>query len=99
VDSDPAIDFAHSSGFVVLRSPTTEPIDSDVVQILKKARILIEQRDDWSQGNYRAVRERRCAIRALCDAAVMLNSKSAGNVAGDLLASVARRRGHVTTSA
>jgi hypothetical protein len=71
--------------------------NSDVVQVLKEARRLIEKADRWSQGNYRTVRGRRCAIRALCDASVMLNLKPAGNIAGDLLDEVARRHGHITS--
>jgi hypothetical protein len=50
---DPTIDFTPSTGFVVLCSPTTATIDPDVVRVLKKARKLIERREDWGQGDYR----------------------------------------------
>ena len=71
--------------------------NTDVVRVLNEARRLSEKADRWGQGNYRTVQGRRCAIRALCDAAVMLNLKAAGNIAGDLLDMVARRHGHITT--
>jgi hypothetical protein len=69
----------------------------DVVRLLNEARRLIENPDQWGQGHYRTVEGRRCAIRALCDASAMLDSKPAGNVAGDLLDAVARRHGYITT--
>lgn len=97
MDSGPTIAFTPSSGVVVLRSPTTKRIDSDGVNVLREARRLIELRDDRGQVNYRAFRERRCAIRALCEASVMLNLKPAGDVAGDWLDEVARRHGYITT--
>jgi hypothetical protein len=71
--------------------------NSDVEKVLREARSLIDNPNQWGQGNYRTVEGRRCAIRALCDAAVLLDEKAAGNRAVDLLDAVARRHGHITS--
>jgi hypothetical protein len=49
------------------------------------ARGLIEQRDEWVQGEYETFHGERCAVGALRVAASFLNYPSAGKVALDLL--------------
>jgi hypothetical protein len=71
--------------------------NADVVRILKEARRLLEHNGRLGQGNYRTVQGRRCALRTICDASIMLDSKPARNLEGDLLDLVARRLGYITT--
>jgi hypothetical protein len=71
-----------------------EPVDLAVLRVLEEARGLIEQREEWVQGEYETFHGERCAVGALRVAASFLNYPSAGRVALDLLTAVAVRRGY-----
>lgn len=63
-----------------------------VALLLEEAKALIADRERWLQGTYRWFRGRRCAIGALCAAAVKLGDVRVALTAHALLLSVAERR-------
>ena len=73
--------------------PSPEPLDAALLRVLEEARGLIEQREDWTQGNLETLRGQRCALGALRIAADFLNYPTAGRLAHALLADIAAERG------
>jgi len=69
-----------------------------VALLLEDAKSLIEDREKWLQGTYRWLRGRRCAMGALCAAAVRFDVRIAGS-AHALLLKVADSRRFATVEA
>jgi hypothetical protein len=76
-----------------------EERNAAVAQLLRDARTLIADPDDWTQRIYRSFRGRRCAVGALRAAASRLEDPSLAWSAHALLIRIARARGFTNVEA
>jgi hypothetical protein len=76
-----------------------EERNAAVAQLLRDARALIADSDDWTQRIYRSFRGRRCAVGALRAAASRLEDPSLAWSAHALLIRIARARGFTNVEA
>jgi hypothetical protein len=83
----------------VLRAPAQPDRSAAIVQLLRDARALIADPDDWTQRTYWSFRGRRCAVGALRAAARQLTDPGVAWSAHGLLIRVARSRGFTNVEA
>ena len=82
-----------------LRAPLSPGHGALAVQLLQDARGLIEDPGHWTQGAYRSLRGRRCAVGALRAAARRADGPEPAWAAHQLLINIARSRGFASVEA